>query len=233
MSDYDSVAPKPAAIFRELHLKFGDNSARCIRTGSPALQIAEVKARATYQLGQELLKDPSLAPFRKLLVDVLGEVFSDMIVSLYLAGCALDNPAKILGRRVLELGIAVVYLWDQPSRFYAWYKHDKDLSFQEMSDYIGSKSFDSFICDELNGKPTFDVATANDLYGELSDIIHGKMTTFESSVEDRFSHSSKDWELYLQMILGVQDFLLRLWQARFPQEFNALHKVFAGISSAL
>ncbi len=135
MPQNDVAAPKPAELFRDLHHKFGHNLSLCTANIPHGIAAVEVKARATYQLGQELAKNPALSPFRKLLVDVLREIFADTVVSVYLAGCALDNPAKILGRRVLELGLSVVYLWDQPSHFYGWYNHDEDLSFQEMLDY--------------------------------------------------------------------------------------------------
>lgn len=225
MSDHDVAAPKLSELLQDLHHKFGNNIASSISDISLRVAPVEVKARAAYLLGQELAKNPILQPFRKLLVDVLGEVFADTVVSVYLATCALDNPAKILGRRVLELGLSVVYLWDQPSCFYGWYNHDKDLSFQEMLDYIDSESFHTFLEREVGSKTTFDVAVAKKLYRSLSNIVHGKMGTFESSLPDRFIHSKEDWQEYSELIIGVQNFLLRLWQARFPLEFAEMKKL--------
>lgn len=219
MPDTYAAAPKLEELFRDLHKKFGDN---ITKLGSPlpnSVAGIEVRARATYQIGQALANRAGIEEFRKLLANVLGEIFADTIVSVYLAGCALDNPARILGRRVLELGISVVYLWDQPSAFYGWHSHDADLSFQGMLEYIDGPAFRTFLEREVGTSPNYDVRVAAKLYRSLSNIVHGKMRTFESSLPDRFCHSAADWEAYIQLIASVQDFLLKLWEARFQCEF--------------
>lgn len=225
MSETYAAAPKLEDLFRDLHKKFGDNMSHLGPVLPSSVVEVEVRARATYHLGQVLGRRAGIEEFRKLLVNVLGEIFADTIVSVYLAGCALDNPAKILGRRVLELGISVVYLWDQPSAFYGWHSHDADLSFQEMLDYIDSPAFKTFLEHEAGTSPSFDVRTAARLYRALSNIVHGKMRTFESSLPDRFSHSTADWEAYIRLIASVQEFLMKLWESRFRAEFAETRKL--------
>jgi hypothetical protein len=223
--DQYDAAPRLADLFRDLHAKFGDNISLCASNISKSVVAVEVRARATYQLGQTLANIPELQDFRKLLANILGEIFADTIVSVYLAGCALDNPAKILGRRVLELGVSVVYLWDQPCQFYGWYGHDKDLSFQDMLEYIGSSSFRMFLEKDVGSVSTFDPVVASKLYRSLSNIVHGKMCTFESSLPDRFAYTRQGGEEYAQLIGAVQDFLLKLWESRFPSEFKGMRKL--------
>src|SRR5579863_3445333 len=158
MPDQYDAAPSVADLFKELHIKFGQNISSCASNLSKSVIAVEVRARATYQLGQALANSPEAEGHRKLLANILGETFADTVVSVYLAGCALDNPSKILGRRVLELGESVVYLWDQPSEFYGWYNHDKDLSFQDMLEYIGGASFRTFLDQDIGSTSTFDTA---------------------------------------------------------------------------
>jgi hypothetical protein len=224
MSHYDTAAPKLAQLFRDLHHKFERNIALSTSDLIPEVVSAEVKARATYQLSQELAKKHTSSPFHMLLVSVIGEVFSDTFLSMYLASCALDNSARMLGRRALEMGLAVVYLWDQPSRFYGWYLHDQDLSFQEMVDYVNDSSFRTFLDREAGTKAAFDVTVATKLYRSFSNVVHGKPDSLESSLPDRFTYSQDDWRRYIVLVNEAQDFLLRLWEARFPMEFAEMKK---------
>jgi hypothetical protein len=230
MSDQYDAAPKLDDLFRDLHAKFGHNISLCASDLSKSVVAVEVRARATYQLGQTLANNPELQGFRKLLANILGEIFADTVVSVYLAGCALDNPAKILGRRVLELGVSVVYLWDQPSEFYGWYGFDKDLSFQDMLEYIGSSSFRTFLEEDVGSVSTFDATVASKLYRSLSNIVHGKMRTFESSLPGRFTYTKQDCEEYAELIGAVQVFLLKLWESRFPSEFKEMKKLLPALN---
>jgi hypothetical protein len=221
---HDTTAPKVERILAELHGKFGQNILLSAPICSEMLQTLEVKARATYQFGQLLGSSQLPTSFRRRIADILDEIFADTIISAYLASCALDNPAKILGRRVLELGLAVVYLWDQPAESYGWFSHDKDLNFQNMLSYMDSSAFKTFIGTECKCDLIFDAAGASHLYRELSNVVHGKMGTFESALPDRFVHSPTDWSKYLVLMNSVQRLLLHLWECRFPDEFEQLTK---------
>src|SRR5262249_40551089 len=80
---------------------------------------AEPKIRA-FQLVPSLLPATTGVTHHAELRRLFDEMFADSICSVYLAGAGLHTPARMLMRRVLELGVAVVYLWDLPHEFWAW-----------------------------------------------------------------------------------------------------------------
>ena len=117
-------------------------------------------------------------------------------------------------RRALELGVAGVYLWDQPHIFWGWKQCDKDLSFQDMLEHLDSESVRAFIA---ASNPAFtedhlcDFSEARKLYRTLSNTVHGKLSGFESQIQDRFSVNAFDWKAHLKQAARVQDLLYRLW----------------------
>lgn len=206
-------------IMEKLNLKFASNLMRCLKEEVEHLAGVERKTRLFAALGQVLAESPDLNPHQKELVPIFDEVFSDVTISLYLAGCALDKPAKIILRRVLELGIGVIYLWDLPHMFWGWKCHSLDLNFKEMIDHLSKDHYRTFlksISKEYKGEDICDFKQARQLYGLLSDTAHGKIGTFESNLPDRFAHNQADWLNHLKSVEQVEDILLDLWQKRFP-----------------
>jgi hypothetical protein len=123
-------------------------------------------------------------------------------------------------RRVLELGVATVYLWDLPHVFWGWKKHDVDLNFKDMLDHLASPSFKSFVSfanARTAGQDVLDGSEARKLYRDLSNAIHGKLSTFETLISDRFTHTEADWEHHLNLVERVERLLLTMWKVRFRE----------------
>jgi hypothetical protein len=149
---------------------------------------------------------------------IYDEVFADCVCSVYLAGQGLDKPAQLVLRRVLELGLAAIYLWDQPHLFWGWKDYDQDLSFTEITEHLSSQRYLRFVESENPGyRPSqlIDVTLARSQYRDLSNTVHGKVTTFESSLVDRFRHSESDWNAHLSRVEKIQDLLLDAAKNRF------------------
>jgi hypothetical protein len=221
----DSAVPKLENILPQLSLKFAENVTKSLGAVPAALEPVEIKARATAILGELIGEDVRLAPHQSKLGQAFDEVFTDLILSSYLGASCLDNPACIVLRRALETGVAIAYLWDSPCAFYGWTAHDKDLSFKSMVEFLASDSYKTLLSHEnpsYTGETVIDVAQAESLYRAFSNITHGKWTTFESALPDRFSHNASDWTAQLIRISDVQDILLNLWKLRFPVLFKEL-----------
>ena len=207
-----------AQILLELNSKFSATLKSSIETDVGLCSRAELKARAIIETAEILKSTSHLSPSAKATLCIYDEVFADTICSVYFAGCALDKPAQMLLRRALELGFASVYLWDLPQRFWGWKDHDKDLNFNEMLEYFSTEAYKTFLKIEnplYDGADLVDFARARDLYRILSNVVHGKIANFESTLPDRFQHNPVDWKKHLQNVVEVEDILIDLWQARF------------------
>ena len=125
----------------------------------------------------------------------------------------------------MELGIAIVYLWDFPHIFWGWKSHNQDLNFNDMLDHLSKESYKTFLT-SINPGHTFetmiDFKEATNLYRTLSDTVHGKISTHESNLADRFMHNSTDSQRNLQFILRVEDVLLELFRNRFPDGYELM-----------
>ncbi|MGA2467653.1 MAG: hypothetical protein ABSH06_25315 [Thermodesulfobacteriota bacterium] len=206
-------------IMEKLNSKFRSNLMQCLKEEVEHLAGVERKARLLAVLGQVLTESSPPNLHQKELVTIFDEVFSDVTISIYLAACGLDKPAQIILRRVLELGIAVIYLWDLPHMFWGWKCHGLDLNFKEMIDHLSKEHYKTFlksISNGYKGEDLCDFKCAKELYGLLSDTAHGKISTFESNLPDRFAHNQADWLNHLRSLEQVEDILLDLWQKRFP-----------------
>lgn len=212
-------------IFIELQKKLNSNLEFSLGEKVEKICQVEIKARAFAIVCQALQKKHNISQSQQEILKIFDEVFVDVVISVYLAGCSLDKPSQTLLRRVLELGVAIIYLWDMPHLFWAWKCHDKDLSFNTMIEHIDSNGYKSFVSSENSGvnvKNLFDIEEAKQLYRELSNTVHGKFSTFESILPDRFKHSSSDWNKHLVLVEKVQDLLLTLWKNRFSDTFFEL-----------
>lgn len=138
----------------------------------------------------------------------------------------MENPAKIQLRRVLELGIAIVFLWDMPHVFWGWKSHDNDLNFNDMLEHFSKEGYKSYI-KSINKDYNYDEIVkfkdARRLYRILSNTVHGKITTFESNLPKRYSHQVEDWRSFLQLAEEVEDLVLGLWEKRLNKYFPELY----------
>ena len=149
---------------------------------------------------------------------IYDEIFADGVSAIYFATIAMDKPARIVLRRMLELGVASVYLWDMPHMVYSWKSHDQDLSFSEMLNHICSKGFLSYIKTEnIYDKEIklLSKSRCQEIYGDLSDVVHGKISTFESVVPDRFKFIDSDWREFVVLIEEIIIILVKFFIERF------------------
>lgn len=216
-------------ILEKLNAKFTNNLLACLTEGTENLSRVEVKARVLAAIGQVMDGSSDLNPHQRELVAIFDEIFSDVTISIYLAGCGLDKPAQIILRRSLELGVAAIYLWDLPHLFWGWKCHNHDLNFSEMIEHLSKEYYRTFlksINTEYQGDDICDTKEAKKLYGLLSDTAHGKINTFESQLPSRFAHNQEDWFAHLNYVERVEDILLELWAKRFPRAvFDAKEKL--------
>lgn len=214
-------------IFNELNAKFTNNLKISLNDEKENLNRIELKARKLPVIGQIIREKVEISSTQAELLVIFDEVFSDIITSIYFASCSLDKPAQIILRRALELGIAVVYMWDLPYVFWGWKNHDKDLNFNEMIEYLTDDSFRTYI-EKINcnykGQNIFNHSETRNLYRKLSNTTHGKISTFESNLPLRFSHNVNDWHYHLELVEKVEDIIMELWEKRFFDCLQELEK---------
>lgn len=222
-------------ILEHLHLKFGENLKLCLSEDIAILEEVEIKAKGTYILGELIHKDGTITETQKEISNIYPEIFTDLTISIYLASCAIDNSPKILLRRVLELGIAVVYLWDIPYKYWNWKNNDdynNDLNFKEMLDYLNNTGYIDYINQE-NDSSVSNLVNKNSItkvYRELSNVIHGKYDNFESNNPDRFKHKKEDLLHILDYVLVIENILLSIWKKRFPKHFAKMESELLAIT---
>lgn len=232
----DDIYKKPndvSTVFRELNGKFSENLQLSIQFSAETLCTVELKARALDAVGRILSETKTITPTQTDILPIFNELFADVISSLYLAACALDKPAQIVLRRVLELGVAIVYLWDLPHKFYGWKQHDQDLNFSEMIEHLNSPQYLSFVRStnsSFNGSTVLEVPDAKRIYRSLSDTVHGKISTFESVLPERFKFTTEDWQTHLSLVDAVENILLQLFQNRFLDVHRNIHGQFPQIA---
>lgn len=157
----------------------------------------------------EILNEKKSSVHHDVCIKIFSEIIADTSSSLYLSACAIDKPANIVLRRVLELGVASIYLWDMPHVVYSWKNHDEDLSFSDMLKHITNQGYIDYFTEneKIGGKVcVIDMRKAQKIYGQLSDIVHGKITSFETDLPNKFTFESDDWERFIglaEVVLGM------------------------------
>jgi hypothetical protein len=207
-----------ANVWCDLHKKFSHNLSLALAEDADLASTVEVQARAIPAIAKILGDKLELTSWQQDALSMFDEVFADVICSVYLSACGLDKPAQMTLRRALEVGIATVYVWDLPDIFWGWKDHDKDLTFNEMLDHFASQGFNSFVRSQnalYLGSELMDASRARSLYRKLSNIVHGKMTTFESLLPGRFQFNRDDWRSHLEQVCDAENLLFSLWTNRF------------------
>jgi len=151
----------------------------------------------------EILNKKKKSVHHDVCIKIFNEIIADTSSSLYLSACAIDKPAKIVLRRVLELGVASIYLWDMPHIVYSWKNHDEDLSFSDMLKHITNQGYIDYFTEneKIDGKVcVIDTKKAQRIYGELSDVVHGKITSFETDLPNKFTFEREDWERFIELV---------------------------------
>ena len=205
-------------VLSKLHAKFSGNFERAITTSTGDLERTEIKTRAIAECGSVLAKIAGLTPSQVELAGAVEEVFADLVTSVYLASIGFDRAGQMVLRRALELGIAIVYLWDLPHLYWGWKRCDHDLSFSEMLEHLGSANYRAFL-ENTAGLPSrevlIDASAAKAIYRMASNTVHGKVTTHKVLVADGFNHSPEQWAAHLDLTERISMILLDLWFKRF------------------
>lgn len=210
--------PDGLEVFRKLAAQFTQNFTTAFSLLVPEIKRVELKSRCLSSIGEILHSKCATSDTQKQIATIFDEVFADCVCSIYLAGQGLDKPAQLVLRRVLELGLAAVYLWDQPHILWGWKEFDEDLRFTEITTYLSTPSYLRFVASEnkqVDPTPIFDASIARNEYRALSNTVHGKISTFESPLIDRFRHSDGDWKSHLARLEAIQDLLINATCARF------------------
>lgn len=208
------------SIYEQLNEKFQANISASLSDNSSLREEIELRARAISAFC-EICGKSTVSSHHRELSEIFNEVFSDLIVSVYQASCALDKPAQVTLRTGFELGISIVYLWDYPTQYWAWREHDRDLSFTEMIDYVGSEPYKTTLF-KIHGKDVghdIDTGKCKEVYRRLSNTTHGKPSSHESNLRDRFNYTSEDWNSHLRLVRRVEIELLTLFSCRFYHEY--------------
>jgi hypothetical protein len=216
-------------VWLDLNRKFSSNLILALTQDADLVSIAETRARAVPVVARILREEQTLTGWQGDALCMFDEVFADLVCSIYLAGCGLDKPAQATLRRALEVGVATVYVWDLPHVFYNWKNYDRDLNFNDMLDHFANPGFLSFVKSQniaFRESALVDATLARSLYRDLSNIVHGKMTSFESLLPDRFLHNERDWRSHLEKVGNVERLLFQLWEHRFESVSRRLHEEF-------
>lgn len=214
-------------ILGALHTKFAENQAKAAthtRDAHPSDALSTVFFHVSEFLSEK--KDP--AAHEKLLALYLKEVFADGVCATYLAFSGLDTPARILIRRMLELGYVFLAYYDNPARFWDWNSNDKDISFSELESTLGSEGYITFLShaspiDVANYRKT--ITSLRGAYGELSNVVHPKPYNFETTFDDAFAFNALHLENILNMQETVHKGLLFLIFSRFPAALEHAEKI--------
>jgi hypothetical protein len=223
----DKSTLHPSDVLRKLHAKFSANFDQAIVSCVPDLERIDIKARALAECGSELGKMPGLTPSQAHLSSAAEEVFADLITSAYLSSIGLDRAAQMVLRRSLELGVAIVYLWDPPHLFWGWKQCDYDLSFSEMLEHLDSINYRTFLektADVSADDVLIDKAAAKRVYRTASNTVHGKITTHKVLAADGFIHDPDQCKTHMRMIVEVSTLLVDLWFKRFAHLEPAVRK---------
>lgn len=217
----------PKEIMNELHLKFASNFQEWNSIDAGKLEESFVGLQCIAAIG-EILGGRKGSKHHEICCMVYDEIFSDGVSAIYLASNAMDKPANMTLRKVLELGVAAIYLWDMPHMAFSWKNHDQNLSFSEMLNHVNSKGYVSYINKENGMETSADIipsSIAQAIYASLSDVVHGKIATFESSMPDRFKFVAKEWDEFITLANKVIDMLVRAFILRFNVSSELFVKV--------
>ncbi len=204
-------------IMLELNNKFSDNFEHWSVVQSKQLDKMLIYLQCIAAVG-EILVNKKNSKHHSICCSIYDEMFSDGVSALYLASHAMNKPAKIVLRRILELGVASVYLWDMPHIAHSWNDYDFNLSFTEMLNHVNSQGYLAYAASE-NEQPIelciFPTSKLQKIYGNLSDIVHGKITTFESFLPGRFTFVEKEWLTFAEIMEDVLKSLIKGYLIRF------------------
>jgi hypothetical protein len=213
----------PNEIMAELNLKFSSNFEKWNDLEDNRLNKSFIGLRCISAIG-EILSERKKSNHHQICCSIFDEIFSDGISSIYLASNALDKPAQIILRRVLELGLASIYLWDMPHMALSWQKHDLDLSFTEMLKHINSQGYISYVNNENESSVSSEIMPTARAQS-ICDVVHGKIATFETSMTNRFQFTEKNWNKFMGTTEEIIEMILKSLFLRFDIKEETFLKI--------
>ena len=101
-----------------------------------------------------------------------------------------------------------------------------------MLDYLNNRGYIDFVNKETVSDlhSLIDKESAGKIYRELSNVIHGKSITFESLDEGSFSYQKEDLLNLIEHTITIENILMSIWKARFPNHFDQLEQKFTTIT---
>lgn len=218
-----------------LHEKFGLN----LKQGTKDYGLAEkheIRARIIQHIGVILSKRTDNLEHQNLIAKYFDEIFGDMVCAIYFSFSGLDNPAKIILRRALELALVTVAYWDNPTAFWGWNSNNDDISFTELEKSISSMGYQKFIAVEGCGSST-DTRDAVKMlkaqYSKLSNVVHPKPYNFETGFSNKFAFSSEDLKDSLEILENVQCPFIKLLLCRFKSIADELKIAFPNLEQLI
>ncbi len=202
----------------KLGAKFNENLQKATKAADTTATKVDLFARAIAETGEILREDKQLSSAQKEIAIIPDEVFADIVLSMYFGACGLDNPAHNVLRRALELGVAVVYLWDLPHCFWGWKCHDVDLNFGDMVDHLAKPQYKSYMAaldSSYQLSDIFDYSEARNLYRLLSNTVHGKISTHAAQLPNRFQFDTNSWQSHCALVSRVGAVVLNSFKSRF------------------
>ncbi len=212
-------------IFDQLNRKFSGNFKESVEYYPEILSEAEIKAKSIYSLGEILNKNASNKTHKEVSI-IFNEVFSDITLSIYLSACCMHNASKVLLRRVLELGIATIYFWDLPHKYWGWKNfetYESDLSFKDNIEHLSSSTYSLLLKSEFDIRVwEIEKDKINKVYRSLSNTIHGKYLTLETLSNTSFEFDKEEYKSNLKTIIQSENILISCFKQRFKSEFVEL-----------
>lgn len=202
-----------------LHAKFGQNIQAIEVEVSSLLDIVDLNSRIISEIRSILISDYCSSEEQKIICkEILEEVFADFSLAMYLCAIGLIVPAQMSARRAFELGLATVYMWDLPHEYWGWRQRDQDLSFSAMLTHLNSIGYLEYIAHLQNAKSVSSICDQKklqDIYRELSNTVHGKISGLPPLSPERFSPDKNGTEKHLKQTADTQDVVINLLFARF------------------
>ncbi|MEG1767612.1 MAG: hypothetical protein RR311_04055 [Comamonas sp.] len=223
----DAKSVKFEKIIGSLHAKFGRNQGAAIAHMKDDLP-SDALLIAFFHVSEFLSKKKDCAAHEKLLAEYLKEIFADGVCVAYLAVSGLDTPARVITRRILELGYVVLAYYDNPAKFWDWNSNDKDISFSELEAFILSEGYISFLSkvSVVDSVRYCSVASTLRLaYAELSNVVHPKPYNFSINFDGAFDFNGSNLSKVLHLQETVCKGLLFLLFCRFPLAFAHVEKI--------
>lgn len=202
-----------------LHANFSQNIHAIGAEISPLLDTIDLNSRIISEIRSILSADYCDSEGqKKICEEILEEVFTDFSLAMYLCSIGLIVQARMSVRRAFELGLATVYMWDLPHEYWGWRYRDQDLSFSAMVAHLNSVGYLEYLS-QLQGvgaiSPICNQAKFQNIYRELSNTVHGKISGLPPLSPERFAPDRNGIEKHLEQTADAQEVVIRLLFARF------------------